>query len=482
MESKEKIRNHISIIFESAARTFWVLLFVFVGNFIGNADSENAGMEFLAVLGVVAAVAVVSLLWQVVVWAKTYIYIQENTLVVEKVLLNRKKNTIGMKNISNINLEQNLFEMLIGTCKVKLDTNSLSTADQTDVKIVLKKKDAEEFKQKVLCKIEGTEIVSDLEEEGKQGLAASMDDIVAHGLFSVRISMVVLMMVVVIAAGILGTEMVQSGEITGTFEIALTILGIVWAVGGWLWKILKEFVKYLDFKIERRGDKIFQNYGVFKKVAYSIPVEKINAVRLKQTFIARIGKRYMVEIINVGMGDDEGEAQSFLLPYTKMETLKEQLNLLLPEFADCMEIQEERQPKCVWWLWIPAIVIYVGAFAVALWVTGTYEPEASKFLVLTAAGLGVWLVIVKMASYYTVGRKVSSRFLKVVSGAFGRNSLYVKYDKIQYLTTKQNVLEKHFRVQKGTIFLLASMTNRAHTLPYFTEEERETLKEYIIKK
>ena len=59
--------------------------------------------------------------------------------MIERNTWNKKKNTIGLKNISNVNTEQNLLEMLLGTCKVKLDTNSMSTSDKTDVKIIFEK-------------------------------------------------------------------------------------------------------------------------------------------------------------------------------------------------------------------------------------------------------------------------------------------------------------------------------------------------------
>ena len=47
--------------------------------------------------------------------------------------------------------------MLLGTCKVKLAPTSRSTADSTDVKIVLKKADAEWFKQEITQKMQAAE-------------------------------------------------------------------------------------------------------------------------------------------------------------------------------------------------------------------------------------------------------------------------------------------------------------------------------------
>ena len=66
-------------------------------------------------------------------------------LLVECNTLNKRKSIRSGSKIylTSMVTEQNfLFEMLIGTYKVKCDTNSLSTADKTDVKIVLKKKEA----------------------------------------------------------------------------------------------------------------------------------------------------------------------------------------------------------------------------------------------------------------------------------------------------------------------------------------------------
>ena len=60
--------------------------------------------------------------------------------MIEKNTWNRKVQTIGIKHISNVNLSQNILEMMLGTCTVKLDTDSFSTADDTDVKTSAEKR------------------------------------------------------------------------------------------------------------------------------------------------------------------------------------------------------------------------------------------------------------------------------------------------------------------------------------------------------
>ena len=476
---KNKFRNHISVVLENGMRSIVVIFFAFVGNFLrGSEDSGDMGDGVLYIGLALLGILIVLLVWQILIWAKTYISVQGNTLVVERNTLNKKKNTIGLKNVSNVNLEQNLFEMLLGTCKVKLDTNTLTTADQTDVKIVLKKKDAEEFKKMILGKMDEEEI--QVKEESQKKYMAEMEDIIVHGVFS--LSLVSVMILVGVIAGVINTisdlslESIQ-GNVT---ETILTILVAVWVLGGLAWKVVKGFVQYVDFTVERREDKIYMNYGLLKKVAYSVPVDKINGVQLIQTGIARLGKRYTVEVINVGMGDDDNESQSFFLPYAKKEQIEARIQMLLPEFADCMKIQEQKQDKSIWTIWIPGMIGYLLVMA-AIW--GVVVELMPEMFLAASLGVGIGTLIVlliRIAGYLTKGIAVHENALKIINGSFARRILFVKYEKIQYITAKQNWIAKKYKLQKGSIHLLAASKNTIHDLPYFTEEKMEELKRRII--
>lgn len=491
MENKIKFRNHVSIILENSLKTIGTVVFLFVLNFIS--DSDEMGIQvsdvvFLTVFLLIAIGLITGL--HAVIWSRTYITIEENTLVIERNTLNKKRNTIGLKTISNVNLEQNLLEMILGTCKVKLDTNSLSTAEETDVKIVLKKTEAERFRQMVLCKAEEKEFSTANEEAGSNQqpvqnmqmsdklLIGDMGDIMLHGLFSIRISMIILLIVL----GFFQITMLLDAENIGEtiVEMFVNMITLFWFSGIIIWGILKEFIKYLNFRIERKKDKVYLNYGLFKKVAYSVPVDKINGIRLTQTPIARMAKRYMVEIINVGMDDDENETNTFFLPYSKLEIVKAQIHLLLPEFDGAIEIKEERQSKAIWLLSVPWLLLYIAVVAVIYIAIPAMESELKTAVVVVAVVMFCWRLITKTAGFFTKGIKVDKQFLKIVDGKFAKRTLFVKYDKIQYVTGKQCVIARHFKIQKGTIFLLASMKNRIHELPYFKEAEMEKLKDFLI--
>ena len=161
MENKIRFRNHISVILEQLGATFGILFVLSFTNiddvidYIEKGSSEELSLTVYIGGGVILAVFLLIFLYQWIIWSKTYISICDNSIVIERNTWNKKKNTIGLKNISNVNTEQNLLEMLLGTCKVKLDTNSMSTSDKTDVKIILKKEESEQFRLYVIKLMQG---------------------------------------------------------------------------------------------------------------------------------------------------------------------------------------------------------------------------------------------------------------------------------------------------------------------------------------
>ena len=361
----------------------------------------------------------------------------------------------------------------------------MSTADETDVNIILKKADAEAFRKFVLARAEGQQIPSSTETDMEQEIDAkeessdavlrgSIGNLMLHGVLSIRVLNVIL-----IVGFFLICVLAYQEEGTPSFDVVISLIAFLSLT---LWPTIKEFIKYLNFRIERKTDKVYLSYGLFKKVAYSVPVDKINGIKLSQTWVARIADRYMVEIINVGMDDDEKEANTFFLPYNELENLQNQLHQLLPEFDGALEIKEEKQPAVIWLLSLPWLVLYILVAMVAYLIVGEYTSDTGlKYGVIAAAVVVlIWSIITKLADFLTKGIKVDEKFLKIVDGRFGRRVLFVKYDKIQYVTGRQCVIAKHFGIQKGTISLLASLKNRIHELPYFKEIDMEQLKNKLI--
>lgn len=520
LSNNGKFRNHISIVAERLGKGFWVVLALIAGGIIQNlrevaslAKVEvGVGRELL--LGIAGALVCLILLivWQVIVWAKTYISIDGTSLVIERKTLNHKKNTIGIRNISNVNTEQNLFEMLIGTCKIKIDTNSLSTADSTDVTIVLKKKEAEEFCGQITrimeelkvprqaesgreskafsekaeepfdgttgMKAPGSEHPKDVLQEVK---GATLGDMLIHGFYQASLASVLVVVVCLTGAVMTAAESLGQGNI-GRSLVELLVGGavVVFIFLSAIWDIVKGFIQYYDFKVKREDDKLYISYGLLKKISYTVPVDKINALKLTQSFQGRLTGRCMAEIINVGMGDDQEEKKSFLLLYDKKEKNAERIEELLPEFSGAADQETEKQPRQVWGIWLAGGLIWTAltaaAAGAAVWMWKEYRLWilAAELIVLAVT------IIALVCRYRTAGVRISDEFLLISQGYMGRRFLAVRFGKIQYVRLKQNFLARRWKMQKGTVHLLAAALDRAQKLPYFRETVSEQLKTCIL--
>ncbi|WP_346662324.1 PH domain-containing protein [uncultured Merdimonas sp.] len=498
MKTPIRFRNHISIVAERMVRGLVFLGALLIGNLSQNLPDllEDAGhiLENLpAFLGGLAGIFLLFLLllgWQLLIWSKTYISISENTLVIEQNTMNRKKNTFALDSISNVNTEQNLFEMLLGTSKIKLDTNSLSTANKTDVQILLKTRDAQELRNYLNARIRqaapdtlpASDAPANVPEDDLTlyDSRADFSDIMTHGFFSISLFSI-LILALSIAGAIFSVREFLIGEtaggVAGFLGSFLVIFGLF---ASSFYSIARGFIQYYSFRAKRNADRLYIQYGLLRKVAYTVPVDKIQALKLNQTFLARLGGRYMAEIINVGMGDDENDRNSYLILYCKKEALQEKLRLLLPEFSEALETEVQKQPAKVWAVWLIPFCITESLICFSAWCL--YWFQILTFFWCAAlpalfAGLGILLMLLR---YLSSGCTLNENFLLCASGYLEIRTTIAAYPKIQYVELKQNPLAALLRLQKGQLHLLAGAGNQTHSLPYFSSEKTAFLKERLL--
>lgn len=492
MENK-KIRNHISIVVERIGGIIGAILLFALTSMADEIKALLSGDSLLQDrISLILAIIIIAIILGVLIgfqlwrWSKTFIYIQDKSIVVEQHTLQKKKNTIGIKNILNVNTEQNLFEILVGTCKIKLDTNSLSTADETDVQIVLKKKEAEVFRNAImrLMQEDNEKVIQEpAEDEFKWDIKAELPELLTHGLYSINILSLLLALSCGFGIVLSVIKTIQNGFANeGILGTVIGFITIFLVLAGSIWDIVKGFVKYLDFKIARREDKIYISYGIMKRVRYTIPVNKISALQFHQTIFARLTNRYMVKIINIGMGDNKEEAESFFLPYHKLPLLQQQLEKLLPEFYDGQEKELELQPAAVWVAWLYPFLLYVAAILIIDYALWTMFSQYYAYIIIANIFIFIWGMILLVCYYKTTGYYLHEDYLVVANGYFSRTICFLPYANMQYIEWKQNVFAHFIGIYNGKIHLLASTMNNVKIIPYMYEKNIDLISERILKK
>lgn len=481
MEDK-KLKCHFSIIIENSWRILLLCILTFLPD--GDKMQEIADIWWIVTL-VTLAVLLVIFLFQFIRWKKTTITLEADALIWERATLRRKNLTIGVQNISSINLEQNLFERIIGTSRLKIDTNSLSTAKSTDLNLLFKKKIAEEIKQqleyRMQCAQEGRTLMeadaeTELEPERVTAeYTAGLSDLFAHSLYDFSLGGILLTAGVLASCVVSIMDFVNGMEFENTAGMFWGAVTAVFLIVSFLISILRKFLTYYDFTVGRAGNRILLSYGLLKKKEYSLPVETINALLIKQTLVGRIFRRYNASIECIGVGDENNETAQLTLSLSYEEMLS-RVEELLPEYElDGLRDSHPVSPKVFWHKLCGNIYLFI--MAAAAFITGRIMETGREyevcvvgvFLVLAAFNLLRAFLILKtektgMGEYYAA----------LTVGSFGRKTVILQYRKIQYLRYTSSPLTHWTGLYKGSVSILSKSS--VQTSPMISKEEVEQMK------
>ena len=318
-------------------------------------------------------------------------------------------------------------------------------------------------------------------EDEEFDLRAEFGDIFQHGLFSINMFSMVILILGIIGAIVTAVRLLSQPDLMASVLGAAAGIRTAGAIVlSALWDTVKDFIRYYDFRAKRRGDKIYIRYGFLKKVEYTIPVDKIQALKVRQSFVARLGGRYMAEIVNVGMGDDKNERDSFLVLYSTEEKLKERIGLLLPEFAETVGQRTERMPGGAWAAWLTPLAVCCAAAVACAAVCAEIWQQHASVIMLGAAAFILLVLIGLILKYRTDGVSTEGEFLKLCHGYFGRNYISVRYQNIQYAEIRQGFIARALGIRKGTVHLLASSSNAIHNIPYFKGDAAEKIRRGML--
>ena len=477
-----RMRNHFSSVFEQ----IWGFLLVLVAMMFSNEEAFKLAVELftkgkflqaLLALGGTFVVFLVVLALYVNRWYRTTITVKDGVFTIEQLTLNRKVNNIAVQNISNINLEQNLFEMVMGTYKLKLDTDSMSTASETDVQIILKKDRAYEVKNLVISMMKEQEAqrnaalgesannsmsnidIMDDREEFSYKIVYNTKEIVKNCIINTSILLVILS-IAMLACSIVGVvEVVKEGK--GFLQIIISVMGQGAVFLAFVSIIVNGWLNDFRFRATRQSDKIYVSCGLLKRKKYAIPLDRINAVVLRYSFVGRLLNRPKVELLNVGGQGQDAGGKTILLS-ASYEKQKEYLKILLPEY-DLPEFRTiPKQPKrCLTKNLISSVVLYsiiLIAFLIGVNVIDAsiiHMKYFSLIVTVVMACIILFTIILSVSQYRASGLMADNDYLVISNGMFGKSITFITYNKIQNLRFFSGPIERRLQLTHGVVFILA---------------------------
>lgn len=485
-----KLRCHPSIILEKTGGflTAWALiLFSQIDNIISLLTSEKFDMQnmkmVLGFLGIMVLLLLLIAGYQFLVWRKTWIYIEENTLVIERNTLNRKKNTYSISHISNINTEQNLFELLIHTYRIKLDMENATDADSTDISIVLSARKAQELKLQLLSFQKGAIPAEETAE--RANAYASFSEILLHcicslpGFFLITLLLLGAFFGFVLVSKTMTLSELLYDEQEQSFTMRVFAIGLLVITYGY--QIVKRLLAFYHFSVFRQDEDIIIRYGFFRKQDYTIPVKRVHALRIVQAPVARLFHLYEARIVCVGIGDNEQELTQLIL-CCKKEMLYQRLAELLPEFSTPSMENVHRPPKHAGKVYASSFLSWFAAICVIPYLLmasfNVLDDAASPVIFLWIyGGISLLLLLYHLCRYCSLGFYLGDSLALFSGGSLTKTTTLVPYRKIQHLHFTQGPVSKFSHLFKGEVFILASILNRDISFPCMSVDDKEMLTE-----
>lgn len=465
-QEKVQFKSHPLMIISELGRFFYLILFSIFGNLSTLKDLFYAlktgelmtvlselKTQSLWALGIILCVFALYLFFA---WRKYYLTSYElsaDSLTVFSNRLHKSKLLLAKKDISNISLSQTLLQRICGLYQISINTNTSSTANQTDVKLFLKEAKAHWLEESLKTT---NEIESQVEKTPFiYEKSYTKKEVFYHALLSVSCGELVFFLLVF--SLILGINLISQAFNIRLPEFYLALHSLtkgylslgVFLTMLWLYglMILRLFIRYYHFELKQsEDDKLYLSHGLITKKSYILPLEKIQALVIKQHGFARVFGFYALEAINIGFDDEKNETPCLLL-YGRKDQLAPLSSTIL----------KERQPSTIKNQAKKTYFIYLfKALPSLIFLTLTlfyFIDSPYRYLIFL-----YWLYRLAFIylDYLTKGFSLEKNHLICQTGVYEKITYYVKIKAVEQLQFKSSPVARLLKKTLPTLFIMGS--------------------------
>lgn len=476
----EPTRCHFTAIFENVLKFFWQLWPAFIlpvlttGRFVNQA--------WIILLAVVACF-LAALFIQFLAWRQTWLSAESGQLLIKSGLFWKKHQAIPFDKINTVDLSRNVFQRIVGTCRLKIDTGAVTGGPKrgAEVNLVFSLDKAIAIRSHVLALAAGVDSLQDdyvaVPEQKPPVIAASVPgaapragdsaavgyiraeaaarpatkpglaqpraeirarpvDFFLYGITQNKLlgGIVVIFSFLTFAGELIGEqaeaaagsfleELFQRVSGWNVFSIVLTaaVSLVLFYAAASLISILYALIRFHNFRASRAEDNIHIEYGLLTVKSYTIPVKNIHAVIVGQNLLRQWLGQCSVEIVSIGYGDEKNEV-ALLLPLIRLTAFETAIGKLLPEYEGQLELTPA--PRAAFWRYqlLPQVLLLLSAFGFALiWPPVLYGLIAAVPL----------LFYNRYLNFHNAGINYSSERVEVRSGGFNRRRFRVLLPVVQ---------------------------------------------------
>ncbi len=468
----------IQAIKEIKAFIFPVLIVLVANGFKININSVESAMELIPVI-VIIGIFIFTIIRGITKWLTFTYWVEDQELKTEYGFLFKKKRFVPIERIQNLNYNEGIIHRLFNVVQISIETAGGATAT-ADVELT------------AITKRAANEIEQLINQHRKQELHEEQIGQENNIIYKIKNSKLLLLAstsnsVGVVLAGIAAlfsqlVEFIPFEKISSQFSFLLqygfVLVMFIIALAifiAWIISVAMTYLSYYNFTLKYDDDQLEITRGLIEKKKISIPVQKIQAIKIVENPIRQLFGYATVTIENAGSSmTSSKEKKVEQIPFIEKNQIQSILQNIQPEINLNIEDGDfsplKARPlfyrKFVW-------VIVIGT------VLGTAFILKYLLFLLLLIPLFVYLGVIQHRNAWF---KIDGDQLAVQYRIISKVLYLAKHNKIQAFEITQTIFQKRLQIYSGKVFVLGNMGGVKIKMYHHSKEALSKLYQFINKR
>lgn len=426
-------------------------------------------------------------------WFNTEYYIKDNVLIYKTGIFESSKQEIPFDKINTIDISKTLIDRIFGVCTVKVDSGS-TALKKSEFNIKVQYKLAEKLRDKIL----GTkndnmdyEVFEEHKNEEPIKKVITIKEIVIYAITKRKLAWAIGGYFAVMnfaddferfTKTSVVNDLMDFININNSFlEDKIKLIGIIVGVILFIYiivtllSIVFEIVKFYNFTIKVKDKSFNISYGLLSKKEYSIPIEKIHALKYKQGILQQLLGVYMLEVITIGYGDEANE-KAILYPIANNKVKEEILAKILPEMIYSGEVKTPPKSSIKRFVFIKVLlplIILIPLYFIIKDIPSVFKLAVISIITLIGILLGY-------LNYKNTSLGVTEKVIITSCGDLIKTTTLIKQSSVQSIEKVQNPFQRKDKVCDYKIDIYSNKLAEAVKVRHMNESLVSDLYENLI--
>lgn len=273
-------------------------------------------------------------------WLKFTYRIEEDELRIEQGLFVKQRRYVPVERVQTINTTAGIVQQMFGLVRLEIETASGGKEAEIEL-TAISKGEAAAIKEALY---ERKQLLGTQRKEAEEAGSApektykmSQKELMIGAATSSGIGVI---LSAVFAFGSQVDELLPIDRILGRFEFLihssvpfLALLIFIGFLAAWLLSMAGILLKYARFSLVKSGDDLVISRGLLEKKQLTIPVKRIQAVKITENPLRQPLGYATVQLICAGGKEDKDGLSAAIFPFVKKERAESLLKEFLPQYA-----------------------------------------------------------------------------------------------------------------------------------------------------